>query len=58
MQEKSYHDIVNDYQRRKIEADGKFRHGKWENCPMCNGTCPYPATTARERATCRANRKG
>jgi len=42
MQEKSYHEIVNDYQRRKIEADGKFRHGKWEKCPMCNGTMSMP----------------
>ena len=47
MQEKSYHDLVNDYQRRKIEANGKFRHGKWEKCPMCNGEMSIPCDNCK-----------
>jgi len=38
MQEKSYDEIVKEYQRRKLETQSKIRHGHWENCPMCHGT--------------------
>ena len=38
MQEKSFDEVVNEYQRRKMEGMGKFCNGHWEKCPMCDGT--------------------
>ncbi len=37
MQEKSFDEVVNEYQRRKMEGMGKFRTGHWEKCSMCGG---------------------
>lgn len=42
MQEKSFNEVVNEYQRRKMEGGGKFRTGQWEQCPMCGGTMSIP----------------
>ncbi|MCL2679063.1 MAG: hypothetical protein FWF18_02025 [Dehalococcoidia bacterium] len=37
MQEKSFDEVVNEYNRRKIEGMGKFRDGRWVKCSMCGG---------------------
>ena len=38
MQEKSFDEVVNEYNRRKQEGMGKFRTGHWEKCSMCGGS--------------------
>jgi len=47
MQEKSFDEVVNEYQRRKMEGVGKFRNGHWEKCPMCGGTMSIPCDNCK-----------
>jgi len=47
MQEKSFDEVVNEYQRRKMEGMGKFRNGHWEKCPMCGGTMSIPCDNCK-----------
>ncbi|GEM_PF-2529969 len=48
MQEKSFHDVVNDYRRRELESKGSFKHGHWEKCSMCGGTMSIPCDNCKE----------
>jgi DnaJ-class molecular chaperone len=47
MQEKSFDEVVNEYQRRKMEGMGKFRTGHWEKCSMCGGSMSAPCDNCK-----------
>jgi hypothetical protein len=39
MQEKSFKEIEQEYERRKLESKAMGdRHGHWQKCPRCGGT--------------------